>query len=82
MEVIQEAEAEQERVQDTVVTAEALSTLTDKSTHVETRLMRLKYEVHECVRFVNNIVSVYNDNLSHVNWFANIIVRELADFET
>ena len=61
---------------------EALTALQNKSTILETRLTRLKYELHECIRFVNNILTVYDDNLSHVNWFANIIVRELADFET
>ena len=62
--------------------AESLRLVAEKNSHIEGRLMRTNYEVHEVVRHLLNLLSGYKDSLSHPSWFCNIICRELGFFET
>ena len=62
--------------------AESLRLVAEKNSHIEGRLMRANYEVHEVVRHLLNLLSGYKDSLSHPSWFCNIICRELGFFET
>jgi len=62
--------------------AESLRLSAEKNSHIEGRLMRANYEVHEVVRHLLNLLSGYKDSLSHPSWFCNIICRELGFFET
>jgi len=62
--------------------AESLRLSAEKNCHIEGRLMRANYEVHEVVRHLLPLLSGYKDDLSHPSWFCNIICRELGFFET
>ena len=52
-----------------------------KLTHVESRTMRANYQLHEVARHVHMDLVEFKDSASHVEWLANVILRELSDFE-
>ncbi len=51
-----------------------------KLSHLEDRLMRLNIKVHETLRQVQTLVSVYNDHQGPMPWFCNKLSHELQDF--
>ena len=52
-----------------------------KHTSVEKRLMYVDIKVDESIRQVKHAIEVFNVLKSPVNWFANIIQRELSQYE-
>ncbi len=53
----------------------------EKLSIIERRAMNDAIEVHESIRQIKVAVGVYNHNVSDLNWFAAIVVRELNMFE-
>ena len=53
----------------------------DKLSIIERRIMNDTIEIHESIRQIKVAVDVYNHNVSDLNWFAAIVVRELNMFE-
>ncbi len=51
-----------------------------KLSHLEDRLMRLNIKVHETLRQVLTLVSVFNDQRGPMPWFCNKLSHELQDF--
>ena len=53
----------------------------EKLSIIERRMMNDTIEVHESIRQTKVAVDVYNHNVSDLNWFSAIVVRELNMFE-
>ena len=53
----------------------------EKLSIIERRIMNDTIEIHESIRQIKVAVDVYNHNVSDLNWFSAIVVRELNMFE-
>jgi hypothetical protein len=38
-------------------------------------------QIHECIRMITAALDVFNEDVSDLNWFSSIIIRELNTFE-
>ena len=64
-----------------MLTQSSVEGVSFKSEVIEKRLMNQCLELHESIRQIKHCVEVFKHHISHIDWMASIVVRELTSFE-